>query len=111
MTPPSERVISAFLITHAHLDHIMGLVLLAGTLHGGRKSLMGATQTLKDLESVFQPSRVWPNLASWERNDSDHLYLYDPYVVFMCMFPEISQWLTLDYMRQPPSQRRLQSCQ
>jgi 3',5'-cyclic-nucleotide phosphodiesterase len=69
---------SAFLITHAHLDHIMGLVMLAGGINGVRKSIRASRQTLEDLETIFRPSRIWPNLASWNREDSDFLYLYDP---------------------------------
>ena len=68
----------AFLITHAHLDHIMGLVLLAGGIRGVRKSIRASRQTLEDLETIFRPSRIWPNLASWNRDDHNFLYLYDP---------------------------------
>ncbi len=59
----------------------MGLILLAGTVGGPRKSIRGARQVLKDLEEgIFRPSRIWPNLASWNKDDADHMYLYDPYV-------------------------------
>lgn len=67
-----------YLVTHAHLDHVMGLILLAGGIGGSRKSIRGSRQTLEDLETIFRPSRIWPNLASWEAKDSDHLYLYEP---------------------------------
>jgi len=69
--------VQSFLITHAHLDHVMGLILLAGGIQGCRKSIRGSKQVLEDLESVFRPSRIWPNLASWDSKDSDHMYLYD----------------------------------
>ncbi|THH05574.1 hypothetical protein EW145_g4693 [Phellinidium pouzarii] len=68
----------SYLITHAHLDHVMSLVLMAGSVEGPRKSIRGTRQCLEDLQTVFKPSRIWPNLASWNPNDSDHLYLYDP---------------------------------
>ncbi|TDL27223.1 cyclic-AMP phosphodiesterase [Rickenella mellea] len=70
--------VRAYVITHTHLDHVLGLVLLAGAFVGQRRRLMGSMQTLKDLESIFRPSRIWPNLASWNENDADFLYLYDP---------------------------------
>lgn len=69
---------SSYLITHAHLDHVMGLILLAGGVGGGRKSIRGSRVVLEDLESIFRPSRIWPNLASWNSKDADHMYLYDP---------------------------------
>jgi len=71
--------VRTFLVSHAHLDHVMGLILLAGTVGGPRKSIRGSTQVLKDLEeNIFRPSRIWPNLASWNKDDADHMYLYDP---------------------------------
>lgn len=71
--------VRTFLVSHAHLDHVMGLILLAGTVGGPRKSIRGARQVLKDLEEgIFRPSRIWPNLASWNKDDADHMYLYDP---------------------------------
>ena len=63
----------------------MGLVLLAGGIGGVRKSIRGSQQTLEDLESIFRPSRLWPNLASWNRDDFNFLYLYDPYA-FISVF-------------------------
>ncbi|KLO12011.1 hypothetical protein SCHPADRAFT_905529 [Schizopora paradoxa] len=71
--------VRAFLVSHAHLDHVMGLILLAGTVGGPRKSIRSTRQVLEDLEeSIFRPSRIWPNLASWNKDDADHMYLYDP---------------------------------
>ena len=67
-----------YLISHAHLDHVLSLVLLAGSFSGPRKSIRGSRDCLEDLQSIFKPSRIWPNLASWNPEDADHLYLYDP---------------------------------
>ena len=55
---------------------------MAGSVSGGpRKSIRGTRQCLEDLQTIFEPSRIWPNLASWDQNDSNHLYLYDPWVL------------------------------
>ncbi|KAI5124052.1 hypothetical protein M0805_003881 [Coniferiporia weirii] len=70
--------VRTYLITHAHLDHVLSLVLMAGSVDGPRKSIRASRQCLEDLQTIFKPSRIWPNLASWDPNDSDHLYLYDP---------------------------------
>jgi len=70
-----KHLLRSFLITHAHLDHISGLVLAAGSLKGPRKRIYATKQTLEDLESVFS-DRIWPNLASWDEDDEDHKLLY-----------------------------------
>ncbi|KAF7295251.1 hypothetical protein MIND_01064000 [Mycena indigotica] len=67
--------VHCFLVTHAHLDHVNGLVLSAGTLSGPRKRVYASRQTLQDLESVFA-DRIWPNLASWDKDDGDYKLLY-----------------------------------
>ena len=64
-----------FLITHAHLDHINGLVVSAGSLAGPRKRIYAVEQTLKDIASVFN-DRIWPNLASWNEEDDEYKLLY-----------------------------------
>ena len=70
---------SCFLITHAHLDHINGLVLSAGTLKGPRKRIHAARHVIDNIETVFS-DRVWPKLASWSAKDDDYKLLYEPYV-------------------------------
>lgn len=70
--------IRTYLISHAHLDHVLSLVLVAGSFSGPRKYIRGSRECLEDLQSIFKPSRIWPNLASWNPEDADHLYLYDP---------------------------------
>ncbi|GBE82517.1 cyclic-AMP phosphodiesterase [Sparassis latifolia] len=65
--------ITCFLITHAHLDHINGLVLTAGSSYGGSKSVYGSSHTLEDIEAIFS-GRIWPRLAS-RNNDGSPLVL------------------------------------
>lgn len=74
----STRDYSCFLITHAHLDHVNGLVISAGSLAGPRKRVYALKQTLEDLESIFS-DRIWPNLASWDEEDDEHKLLYCMY--------------------------------
>lgn len=69
---------SCYLITHAHLDHVNGLVISAGSLVGPRKRVYATKQTLQDLESIFS-DRIWPNLASWDEEDDGHKLLYSMY--------------------------------
>lgn len=68
-----------FLLTHAHMDHIASLIVSAGSFSGPRKRIYASMETLKDLESVFKPSRIWPNLASWNEQDDPSKYLYSAY--------------------------------
>lgn len=67
--------VTCFLVTHAHLDHISSLVLSAGSLGGGRKRICATSAVLKDIETAFS-NRLWPNLASWDKDDSPQKYLY-----------------------------------
>ncbi|PFH46123.1 hypothetical protein AMATHDRAFT_70624 [Amanita thiersii Skay4041] len=69
--------IKSFLITHAHLDHITGLVLSAGSLSGARKRVYGLKDTLDSIASVFN-DRLWPNLASYKQQDHDYKLLLSP---------------------------------
>jgi hypothetical protein len=70
---------SCFMISHAHLDHVNGLVLSAGSLLGPRKRVCAPLSTLKTLETIFS-DRIWPNLASWDADDAAYKLLYDPCV-------------------------------
>ena len=70
--------LGTYLIFYAHLDHVLSLVLLAGSFSGSRKSVRGSRDCLEDLYSIFEPSQIWLNLASWNPEDADYLYLYDP---------------------------------
>ena len=75
--PPCPR--RCFIISHAHLDHVNGLVLSAGSLLGPRKRVCAPLPTLKSLETIFA-DRIWPNLASWDADDAAFKLLYDPCV-------------------------------
>ncbi|KDQ60580.1 hypothetical protein JAAARDRAFT_554097 [Jaapia argillacea MUCL 33604] len=68
--------IRCFLVTHAHLDHVNGLILSAGSIGGPRKRIYAAHQTLKDIDSIFGGGRIWPNLASWKEQDDAYKLLY-----------------------------------
>ena len=57
-------LISGFLISHAHLDHVAGMVLGCASLPG-KKKVWGLSGTLDNLRSVFD-GKIWPKLASWE---------------------------------------------
>ncbi|KAI9466040.1 cAMP phosphodiesterases class-II-domain-containing protein [Lactarius psammicola] len=70
-------LIHCFLISHAHLDHVAGLILSAGSLHGCRKRVCAPPSALKTLETVFS-DRIWPNLASWDEDDAPFKLLYHP---------------------------------
>ncbi|KAH8102887.1 cAMP phosphodiesterases class-II-domain-containing protein [Cristinia sonorae] len=60
--------IRCYLITHAHLDHVNGVVLGAGAFPGPPRKIHATHQTLKDIESLFS-DRIWPNLTSWEEEN------------------------------------------
>ncbi|KAH9981463.1 cAMP phosphodiesterases class-II-domain-containing protein [Lactifluus volemus] len=84
--------VKCFLISHAHLDHVNGLVLSAGSLHGPRKRVCAPLHTLKILETIFS-DRIWPNLASWDADDAAHKLLYDPITFddsYRTIFPDVS---------------------
>ncbi|KAI0252261.1 cAMP phosphodiesterases class-II-domain-containing protein [Lactifluus subvellereus] len=79
--------IHCFLISHAHLDHVNGLVLSAGSLDSSekrRKRVCAPLKALKVLETIFS-DRVWPNLASWNADNAAYKFLYDPTI-----FPDVS---------------------
>ncbi|KAI0721499.1 cyclic-AMP phosphodiesterase [Cerioporus squamosus] len=57
--------IRCYLITHAHLDHVNGLVLSAGSVQGPAKLVHGTRKTLEGVASIFS-GEIWPKLASWD---------------------------------------------
>ncbi|KAI0256525.1 cAMP phosphodiesterases class-II-domain-containing protein [Lactifluus subvellereus] len=87
--------IHCFLISHAHLDHVNGLVLSAGSLDSSekrRKRVCAPLKALKILETIFS-DRVWPNLASWDADDAAYKLLYDPLMFddsYRTIFPDVS---------------------
>lgn len=85
-------LIHCFVISHAHLDHVNGLVLSAGSLNGPRKRVCASLSTLKSLETIFG-DRIWPNLASWDTGDAAYKLLYDPLNFnggYRTIFPDVS---------------------
>lgn len=76
LTPASR----SYLITHAHMDHINGLILAAGSLSGCTRRIHAVHQTLNDIESVFS-DRLWPNLATWNTDDDAAALLYSECVL------------------------------
>lgn len=84
--------IHCFIISHAHLDHVNGLILSAGSLPGPRKRICASLSTLKSLETIFA-DRIWPNLASWDTVDAAYKLLYDPLNFnegYRTIFPDVS---------------------
>ncbi|KAL0578242.1 3',5'-cyclic-nucleotide phosphodiesterase pde1 [Marasmius crinis-equi] len=84
--------VRCYLLSHAHLDHINGLVISAGSLSGPRKRVYGTKRALQDLETVFS-DRIWPNLASWDEDDDGYKLLYSIAYVnasYQSILPDIS---------------------
>ncbi|TFK42791.1 cAMP phosphodiesterases class-II-domain-containing protein [Crucibulum laeve] len=84
--------VRCFLISHAHLDHISGLILSAGSLGGLRKRIYATKQSLQDLETIFS-DRIWPNLASWNEEDGDFKLLYKTLYTdnkYVNVYPDVS---------------------
>lgn len=69
--------ITCFLISHAHLDHISGLILSAGSLSGCRKRVYASKDALDIVSSAFN-DRLWPSLASFDEEDDQHKLLLCP---------------------------------
>ncbi|KAI0028358.1 cAMP phosphodiesterases class-II-domain-containing protein [Vararia minispora EC-137] len=80
---PSYRTlydsIRCYLISHAHLDHVNGLILSAGSLScmPERRRVRGLRSVLDDLALAFG-GRLWPALASFDPDDEPHKLLFDP---------------------------------
>ncbi|CCA67763.1 related to 3`,5`-cyclic-nucleotide phosphodiesterase [Serendipita indica DSM 11827] len=81
--------IQTFLISHSHLDHVLSLILSAGSLSAPpplhqepklRRRIVGTKQVLDDLSTMVFSDRIWPNLVSWSADSSvpAFLYLYQP---------------------------------
>lgn len=67
--------VRSYLITHAHLDHVNGLVLAAGSLSGSTRRILSTREVLKDVQAIFS-DRLWPNLATWNSRDTSATLLY-----------------------------------
>ncbi|KAK9900339.1 hypothetical protein P389DRAFT_165570 [Cystobasidium minutum MCA 4210] len=62
-------MLQAFLITHAHWDHISGLVLSSSSGSSKQKEVYGSKQTISNLSSAMNGG-LWPVLGSYEASKS-----------------------------------------
>jgi cAMP phosphodiesterase len=63
----------SFIISHAHLDHILGMILGCASLPG-KKNVYGLRPTLENLLDVFN-GKIWPKLASFTDDGPSAVYL------------------------------------
>ncbi|KAH7107477.1 cAMP phosphodiesterases class-II-domain-containing protein [Auriculariales sp. MPI-PUGE-AT-0066] len=63
-----------YAITHAHFDHINGLVIMAGSSSGHRTRVHGLQGVLDRLLKAFDGG-LWPTLASFDKEDDNSKYL------------------------------------
>ncbi|KAM0746891.1 hypothetical protein T439DRAFT_329581 [Meredithblackwellia eburnea MCA 4105] len=68
--------IRCFAVTHAHLDHIQGLVISSGAALYPRP-LYGVERTINNIDNLLDGG-VWPKLAGWEGDGvlAGRAYLY-----------------------------------
>ncbi|KAG8895079.1 3',5'-cyclic-nucleotide phosphodiesterase pde1 [Tulasnella sp. 403] len=70
--------IQSFIITHGHLDHVMSLVISAGSQGGSTKYILGLPQTIQILETIFN-GLIWPRLAARQGELApEFFYRYKP---------------------------------
>ncbi|SCZ96438.1 BZ3500_MvSof-1268-A1-R1_Chr8-2g10193 [Microbotryum saponariae] len=69
-------MVRCFAISHAHLDHIQGLIISSGASLSPRP-VYGTSRTLANLDNVFDGG-VWPRLVGWESDGktAGRAYLY-----------------------------------
>ncbi|GAA5820140.1 hypothetical protein JCM3770_005388 [Rhodotorula araucariae] len=58
-------LISCFAITHAHLDHIAGLIISSAACRPPPKPVYGVTRTIANIERLMDGG-VWPMLGGWD---------------------------------------------
>ena len=66
--------IKAYLISHAHLDHVSGLILNAP--EDSKKTIMGLAPTIDTLRDHIFNWQVWPNFGHTGREPRLHTYTY-----------------------------------
>ncbi|KAF8337618.1 cyclic-AMP phosphodiesterase [Cantharellus anzutake] len=82
---PSQRAariyswIRTFLISHAHLDHVCGLIIGAGSTSSSSPRYIAGTETVvRDIDTVFGGQKLWPKLASrYESPASTFGFIYN----------------------------------
>lgn len=70
------HVIKAYFISHAHLDHVAGLII--GSPDDTNKNIYAFPSVLKDLENNYFNWSAWPNLANSGNAPSLNKYTYMP---------------------------------
>jgi len=71
-------------VSHAHLDHVNGLILGAGATASPLPRYIAALESVvRDLESVFDGQKLWPRLARRKEEPVlSHGYVYDSIEAF-----------------------------
>lgn len=70
-----QQEIKNVLITHIHLDHIMGLATLADNLSGHCEAsinVWGSARVISGLKSFFFNDSIWPNVKRFTANSRQH---------------------------------------
>lgn len=76
MDSHQEHPCRSFVITHGHLDHVMSLVMAAGSVGGPTRFILGLSHTIETLETMFN-GHIWPKLAVKQGEvGPDFLYRY-----------------------------------
>lgn len=76
----SKASCRSFIITHGHLDHVMSLVVAAGSQGGPTKYIYGLERTIQTMEMLFN-GHIWPKLAARVGELAPtFFYRYIPYV-------------------------------
>ncbi len=80
----AQQKLKNVLITHIHLDHVMGLATLADNLSGNCKSTInvwGSARVISGLKFFFFNDTVWPNIKHFTANARRRLLQF-------CKLPE-----------------------
>lgn len=76
----SSYFFRTFLISHAHFDHVAGLVIGAGaTTSENVRFVVGLPSVIKDLQTIFDGQKLWPRLVRQKNEPKlSFAYIYDP---------------------------------